>query len=95
MIINRIPLEDWILYVDDESIKYVKTFKYLGLTINDEWDSKYQIKNRIQMTRQVSTKFTTLLCNKKLKIWYRMIVLHMVHVVLINSKPWKCDQCGE
>lgn len=38
MIISRNPPENPIIYVDDEPRKPLKTFKYLGTTINDQCD---------------------------------------------------------
>lgn len=71
MIFSRNPPEDPVIYLDDEHIKRVKTFKYLGTIMNDQWDPQHEIKkNRRHMVRQAFVKFRPSYVTRTLTLKY-------------------------
>ncbi|CAG9832474.1 unnamed protein product [Diabrotica balteata] len=90
MVISRNPPENPIICIGDDRIKCVKTFKYLGTTINDQSDPQHEIKTRIQMARQAFVKFRPLLCNQNLnfEIRYRMVKCYIWSILLYGMETW-------
>ncbi|XP_072386768.1 putative uncharacterized transposon-derived protein F52C9.6 isoform X1 [Diabrotica undecimpunctata] len=90
MVISRNSPEKPIICIGDDRIKRVKTFKYLGTTINDQSDPQQEIKTRIQMARQAFVKFRPLLCNQNLhfEIRYRMVKCYIWSILLYGMETW-------
>lgn len=52
--------------IEGNQTEQVKTFKYLGTTVNDSLGLQCEIKWRIDETRHTLLTFITLLCNQNL-----------------------------
>lgn len=90
MAISRNAILSAQLHIDNTPIEQVKTFKYLGTIINDQWDPQQEIKCRIGNARQAFIKFKPMLCNRNLSfdLRYRMVKCYVWSILLYGMETW-------
>lgn len=90
MVISRRKIQNADLHIEMEPIERVHRFKYLGYTINDEWDPDLEIKIRIEMARSAFIKMRKLLSNRNLSIGtrWRATKCYVLSTLLYGVEGW-------
>lgn len=90
MIVNKTPINNELLLLNNEQIKQVSTYNYLGCQVNEIWDPDQEIKVRIEKARNVFIKMKQLLCNRQLDldIRWRMVQCYVLPVLLYGAETW-------
>ncbi|KAG5870728.1 hypothetical protein JTB14_028114 [Gonioctena quinquepunctata] len=71
MVISKRNIQNINLYLGTDPLERVFRFKYLGYTINDEWDPDVETKIRIEIARATFIKMRKLLSNRNLSVGIR------------------------
>jgi hypothetical protein len=82
--------------VSNETIEQVRTFKYLGSTVNEECKCENEIKSRIAMGKTAFNKRKDLFCGPlKTEIRKRLIKCFVWSTVLYGSETWTIRKADE
>lgn len=76
--------------LDQKDIERVKSCKYLGTIINEDWKQDAEIKSRIEQARQAFIKMKPLLCCTDFSIPLRKRILkcYIFPIVLYGTEAW-------
>lgn len=82
------------LYVNNQPLEKVRSYKYLGCIVNDQEDHSTEVKCRIEQARNAFMKMSHLLCNRSLKISSRCRLLrcYIFSILLYGVEAWTLTQ---
>ncbi|KAL1447695.1 hypothetical protein WDU94_012218 [Cyamophila willieti] len=86
--------EEVNIHVNNELIKQIETFKYLGSNITEDAKSTCDIKQRIAMAKIAFNKKKTLLCSNNISINIRKQLIKTLvwSVALYGSEAWTISE---
>lgn len=78
------------LRIQDSYVDKVQSFKYLGVTINDQWDCSKEIRCRIEMAREAFFKYKKVLTSHdiNLETKLRFVKTYVWSVLLYATEVW-------
>lgn len=75
MVISRTNSNPEALMAGNEEIEKVDSFRYLGTTLDSQWDHAGEIKTRIEMARATFIRMRPLLCCSDLSLGTKMRII--------------------
>lgn len=86
--------EEVNIYVNEEKIKQISAFKYLGSNITDDAKSTNDIKQRIALAKTAFNKKKSLLCSNNINIDIRKHLIKSLvwSVALYGSESWTISE---
>lgn len=92
MIVSKTPISETLtpLSLNNKIIDRVKSYKYLGCWLNENWESEKEIRTRIEIARNTFQKMRKLLTNRKinLKLRWRMVKCYIIPILMYGSESW-------
>ena len=96
MIISKNAVDAQI-FIAGERVERVRSFKYLGCWLNEDWDETQEIRARIEQARDVFLKMKKLLCRRELSLKLRMRIVrcYVFPVLLYGCEGWTLTKALE
>lgn len=90
MVVSKKITPQTNLQINHTTVEQVRSYKYLGCTVNDRWEQHQEIKSRIEQARNAFGKMRPLLCNRNLSIELRkrMVKCYVFPILLYGMEAW-------
>uniref|UniRef100_A0A8D8SXR8 Craniofacial development protein 2 n=1 Tax=Cacopsylla melanoneura TaxID=428564 RepID=A0A8D8SXR8_9HEMI len=90
MIISKEKIEGVQLIINNKVVERVKTFTYLGTTLNEDWDHSQEIKCRIEKARSAFNNMSKLFKTHNLTVEMKMRLLrcYIFSIMLYGIESW-------
>lgn len=82
------------LTINGKPIEKVKKYRYLGVWLNECWDSEMEIRTRIEIARSAFIKMSSLYCNKdiNLKLRWRLVKCYVLSILMYGVEAWTLNK---
>lgn len=86
-----------LLKVNNNNVERVRSFRYLGVLINDQWDISKEIKSRVEMARDAFFKYKKVFTNHdiSLKTKSRFVKCYIWSILLYAVEVWTIKTTDE